>query len=64
MGGYGTAFAVAALATALLCWPAGRLSVRWHMVAEPDGSRRLHEKATPVLGGSAMCLAALIALGV
>ena len=62
MGGYAAAFIVAAAATALLCWPAVRLSHRWHMLKEPDGKRHLHPVATPVLGGSAMCLALLVAL--
>ena len=62
MGGYLVAFLVAALATAGLSYPAMRFAVRWGVLAEPDGERRVHDRATPVLGGAAMCVAALGAL--
>ena len=56
------AFVVAAVGTALVCWPAIHLSHRWNMLKRPDGQRHLHPAPTPVLGGSAMCAALLIAL--
>ena len=62
MGGYAVAFLIAALGTAGLSWPAKRMAERWGIVAEPDGTRRVHERPTPVLGGAAMSVACLVAL--
>ncbi|HZT65422.1 MAG TPA: MraY family glycosyltransferase [Acidimicrobiales bacterium] len=63
MGGYAAVFFVAAAATYGLTFPVRRLAVRFGAIDQPD-ERRVHEVPTPTLGGSAMYLAFLIAIGV
>jgi len=60
---YGVVFAVAAAVTGALTPAVWRLSTRWGAVVRPD-ERRIHERPTPTLGGIAMLLALLAALGV
>ncbi len=60
---YGVVFAVAAAVTCTLTPAVWRLSTRWGAVVKPD-ERRIHERPTPTLGGIAMLLALLVALGV
>jgi len=60
---YGVVFLVAAAVTFALTPLVWRMSVRWGAVVKPD-ERRIHERATPTLGGIAMLLALLAALGV
>ncbi len=63
MRGYSIVTIVAALVTALLIPLCRRAALRFHIVAEPDEERRLHKETTPLLGGVAMCVAVLVALG-
>ncbi|HEV2759661.1 MAG TPA: MraY family glycosyltransferase [Acidimicrobiales bacterium] len=60
---YGVVFAVAAAVTFALTPAVWRLSTRWGAVVKPD-ERRIHEHPTPTLGGIAMLIALLAALGV
>ena len=60
---YGVVFAVAAAVTFALTPAVWRLSTRWGAVVKPD-ERRIHEHPTPTLGGVAMLIALLVALGV
>ncbi len=60
---YGVVFAVAAAVTFALTPAVWRLAVQWGAVVKPD-DRRIHERATPTLGGIAMLVALLTALGV
>ncbi len=60
---YGIVFAVAAAVTYALTPAVWRLAVRWGAVVKPD-DRRIHERPTPTLGGIAMLVALLAALGV
>ena len=60
---YGIVFAVAAAVTFVLTPAVWKLSIRWGAVVKPD-ERRIHESATPTLGGIAMLVALLAALGV
>ncbi|MGI8809026.1 MAG: MraY family glycosyltransferase [Acidimicrobiales bacterium] len=60
---YGVVFAVAAAVTFALTPGVWRLSIRWGAVVKPD-ERRIHESPTPTLGGIAMLVALLVALGV
>ncbi len=60
---YGVVFAVAAAVTFALTPAVWRLSTRWGAVVKPD-ERRIHERPTPTLGGVAMLIALLVALGV
>jgi len=60
---YGIVFVVAAAVTFALTPLVWRLSVRWGAVVKPD-ERRIHERPTPTLGGIAMLVALLVALGV
>ncbi len=60
---YGIVFVVAAVVTFALTPLVWRLSVRWGAVVKPD-ERRIHERPTPTLGGIAMLMALLVALGV
>lgn len=54
-----------ALISALLLTPAvRRQAIRWGVVDKPDGVRRIHQRPTPRLGGVAIFLAFVIALGV
>lgn len=64
MRGYAFVSAIAALTTALLLPLAIVLARRWGVIAEPDESRRLHPNPTPLLGGVAMCMGVVLALGV
>jgi UDP-GlcNAc:undecaprenyl-phosphate GlcNAc-1-phosphate transferase len=60
---YGIVFLVAAAVTFALTPVVTRMSVRWGAVVKPD-ERRIHEHPTPTLGGIAMLVALLVALGV
>ena len=60
---YGAVFGVAATVTYALTPAVWRLAVRWGAVVKPD-DRRIHERPTPTLGGIAMLVALLAALGV
>jgi UDP-GlcNAc:undecaprenyl-phosphate/decaprenyl-phosphate GlcNAc-1-phosphate transferase len=60
---YGVVFAVAAAVTFALTPLVWRLSTRWGAVVKPD-ERRVHEHPTPTLGGIAMLIALLVAMGV
>ncbi len=60
---YGVVFAVAAAVTFVLTPVVWRLARRWGAVVKPD-ERRIHERPTPTLGGIAMLIALLAALGV
>jgi len=60
---YGVVFAVAAAVTFALTPAVWRLSTRWGAVVKPD-ERRIHESPTPTLGGIAMLIALLAAMGV
>jgi UDP-GlcNAc:undecaprenyl-phosphate GlcNAc-1-phosphate transferase len=51
---------LSALATALVCLNADVIGVRFGLVDRPDGIRKLHEKPTPLVGGLAVMLPALI----
>ncbi|MHB8668993.1 MAG: glycosyltransferase family 4 protein [Acidimicrobiales bacterium] len=63
MAGYAVVFAVAVLATFGLTPLVRRLAVRVGAVAMPD-ERRIHAAPTPTLGGAAMFVAFLVAMGV
>ncbi len=60
---YAVVFAVAAAVTFALTPAVWRFSTRWGAVVKPD-ERRIHEHPTPTLGGTAMLIALLVALGV
>ena len=60
---YAIVFGVAAVVTYALTPAVWRFSTRWGAVVKPD-ERRIHEHPTPTLGGVAMLLALLVALGV
>jgi len=60
---YGVVFVVAAAVTFALTPAVWRLSTRWGAVVKPD-ERRVHEHPTPTLGGIAMLIALLAAMGV
>jgi len=60
---YGVVFGVAAAVTFALTPAVTRLSTRWGAVVKPD-ERRIHERPTPTLGGIAMLIALLVAMGV
>ncbi len=60
---YAVVFGVAAVVTFALTPAVTRLSIRWGAVVKPD-ERRIHERPTPTLGGIAMLLGLLAALGV
>jgi len=55
--------AVAACVTALAVGPMRRLAIRFGAVAEPT-DRSVHEAPTPILGGGALFVGLLVALGV
>jgi UDP-GlcNAc:undecaprenyl-phosphate GlcNAc-1-phosphate transferase len=59
--GYLVIFAIAALATFALAFPARWFARRIGAVAHPD-TRRIHPRPTPTAGGSAMFLAFLVAI--
>src|SRR3954449_263222 len=63
MVAYGLVFVVAGLVTFALTPAVWRMSIRWGAVVKPD-ERRIHEHPTPTLGGIAMLIALLVALGV
>ena len=60
---YLTVFAVAAGVTLAITPVMRRISERWGLMVEPD-ARRVHEKSTAVLGGVAMFVGFLSAMGV
>ncbi|HET7721447.1 MAG TPA: MraY family glycosyltransferase, partial [Acidimicrobiales bacterium] len=60
---YAVVFSVAAAVTFALTPAVTRLSTRWGAVVKPD-ERRIHERPTPTLGGIAMLIALLAAMGV
>ncbi len=60
---YAVVFAVAAAVTFALTPAVWRFSTRWGAVVKPD-ERRIHERPTPTLGGIAMLIALLAAMGV
>jgi UDP-GlcNAc:undecaprenyl-phosphate GlcNAc-1-phosphate transferase len=60
---YAVVFGVAAAVTFALTPAVWRLSTRWGAVVKPD-ERRIHEHPTPTLGGIAMLVALLAAMGV
>ena len=62
MAGYATVFVVAALVTFVLTPLVRRLSIRVGAVVAP-GERRVHAAPTPTLGGTAMYVAFLAAMG-
>jgi UDP-GlcNAc:undecaprenyl-phosphate GlcNAc-1-phosphate transferase len=61
--GYLVIGGVAALTTWLLTFGVRRLAWRIQAVVQPD-ERRVHDRATPTAGGTAMVLALLISLGI
>ena len=63
MVGYGIVFLVAALTTYLATFPVRRLAIRFGAIVVPD-ERRVHARPTPTVGGAAMFVALLAALGV
>lgn len=58
---YAVVFAVAAVASWLLTFPARRLATVVGYVAQPD-ARKVHQRVTPEAGGVAMFLALLVAV--
>lgn len=64
MLGYLTIGVLAAIVTAAILPLAISLGYRFRVLAEPDGERRLHEKAVPQIGGLAMLVGVLVGLGV
>jgi UDP-GlcNAc:undecaprenyl-phosphate/decaprenyl-phosphate GlcNAc-1-phosphate transferase len=64
MLGYALIALVAAVVTAVLIPGCIAISGRFGFIAEPDSERRLHAIPTPELGGLAMCIGAVVALGV
>ncbi len=63
MAGYLLVIGVAFFVTAILMPTAIRLANRFGVRAEPDTDRRLHRETTPLLGGAAMCIGFVVALG-
>jgi UDP-GlcNAc:undecaprenyl-phosphate GlcNAc-1-phosphate transferase len=61
--GYGIVFLVAALTTYFLTFPVRRLAIRIGAIVVPD-ERRVHARPTPTIGGAAMYMGFLAALGV
>ncbi|HTW99707.1 MAG TPA: MraY family glycosyltransferase, partial [Acidimicrobiales bacterium] len=64
MGGYGDyllVFGVAAVATFLVAYPAGRLATRFRILAHP-GEDHIHERPMPTVGGAAMLIAFALAM--
>jgi len=61
--GYGIVFLVAALTTYLATFPVRRLAIRFGAIVVTD-ERRVHARPTPTVGGAAMFVALLAALGV
>lgn len=53
------AFATAVVLAFVLVPPVRLLAIRWGVVVEPAPGRRIHTRATPLLGGVAMLLALL-----
>lgn len=62
-GDYLVVAAVAAATTFLATFAVRRLAVRWSIIVVPD-DRRVHERPTPTVGGAAMYVGLLVALGV
>jgi UDP-GlcNAc:undecaprenyl-phosphate/decaprenyl-phosphate GlcNAc-1-phosphate transferase len=63
MAGYALVLSVAALTTFLLTFVVRRVAVRIGMISVP-GTRSVHERATPTLGGAAMFGGFLVAMAV
>lgn len=57
-------FAISFVASVLLTPVVRSLARRWGLVDRPDNRRKLHQHATPVAGGIAILIAALVSLGV
>ena len=62
MEGYAVVFAIAALTTLLLTPLVRRLAVRAGAIVQPN-PRGIHTKAVPTLGGAAMFVGFLVAMG-
>jgi UDP-GlcNAc:undecaprenyl-phosphate/decaprenyl-phosphate GlcNAc-1-phosphate transferase len=62
VAGYLLVIGVAFVLTALLMPVAIRTATHFGVLAAPDADRRLHSRATPLLGGVAMCLSFVITL--
>jgi UDP-GlcNAc:undecaprenyl-phosphate GlcNAc-1-phosphate transferase len=63
VAGYLEVFALAAVASFLLTYPVRRLAVILGAIVLPD-ERRVHERPMPTVGGAAMYMALLVAVGV
>lgn len=63
MTGYAIVFLTAALTTYLLTFPVRRFAIRIGAIVIPE-ERRVHEKPTPTIGGAAMFVGFILALGV
>ncbi|HET6793624.1 MAG TPA: MraY family glycosyltransferase [Acidimicrobiales bacterium] len=63
MPAYAAVFGVAAVLTYLLCFPVRRVAVLLNIQVQP-GERRMHSVPMPTIGGAAMWLAFLAAMGV
>ena len=61
--GYAIVLVVAVAGTYVLCFGVRRLAVRFGLVVLPDG-RKIHASPTPTVGGAAMFVAFLLAMGV
>ena len=64
MLGYLTIGLIAAIVTAAALPFVIRIGYRFNLLAQPDGERRLHDRAVPQVGGLAMLVGLLAALGV
>jgi UDP-GlcNAc:undecaprenyl-phosphate GlcNAc-1-phosphate transferase len=62
MVGYGIVFIVAVLTTYFLTFPVRRLAIKWGAIVIPD-ERRVHARPTPTIGGAAMFVGFLAAMG-
>ena len=55
------------VSSALLCWSlipiARRLALRYGLVDQPDGHRKMHKAATPVVGGLAIFVSTVAVIG-
>ena len=62
MAGYLLVIGVAFAITAAMMPPAIRIAESLGVLAAPDADRRLHERATPLLGGVGMCVGFIVAI--